>query len=60
MSQESRINKKFIQIDFFEKFFENNKLCKKYFLQDGLHLNLEGYQILQNEILSFLKNSYPK
>ena len=60
MSQESRINKKFIQIDFFEKFFENNKLCKKYFLQDGLHLNLKGYQILQNEILSFLKKSYVK
>ncbi|MAS31030.1 MAG: hypothetical protein CMC46_03715 [Flavobacteriaceae bacterium] len=60
MSQESRKNKKFIQIDFFEKFFENNKLCKKYFLQDGLHLSLKGYQILQNEIFSFLKNSYLK
>jgi len=55
MSEESRINKKFIQIDFFEKLLKKGKLNKKYFLQDGLHLNHEGYQILRNEIFNFLK-----
>ena len=55
MKEESKINKKFIQINFFKNFFENNKLSKKYFLQDGLHLNQKGYQILQKDIFNFLK-----
>ena len=55
MNEESRINKKFIQIDFFEKLLKKGKLNKKYFLQDGLHLNNDGYKILKKAILNFLK-----
>ena len=55
MTEESKINKKFVQIDSFKNFFDNNKLSKKYFLQDGLHLNQKGYQILQKDIFNFLK-----
>ena len=51
---EESISNKFNQLDFFDKFFKNGKLSKKYFLQDGLHLNDNGYQILQNAISNTL------
>lgn len=54
MREESISNNNFNQLDFFDKFFKNGKLSKKYFLQDGLHLNDNGYQILQNAISNTL------
>lgn len=38
------------QIDFFELLIDDNGIKKEYFLQDGLHLNPKGYQVLKQVI----------
>jgi lysophospholipase L1-like esterase len=38
------------QVDFYDSFIENNRIKKAYFLQDGLHLDAMGYQILKQAI----------
>ena len=38
----------FHQIDFYQSLILNNKIRKDHFLQDGLHLNSKGYEVLKN------------
>ena len=38
------------QVDLFEELMTNGNIDKKYFLQDGLHLNKQGYIVL-NKLL---------
>lgn len=38
----------FHQIDFYQSLILNNKIRKDHFLQDGLHLNSNGYEVLKN------------
>lgn len=38
------------QIDFYEYLIEDGQIKKEYFLQDGLHLNPKGYEVLKHAI----------
>ena len=40
----------FFQIDFYQKMIRDNSIRKELFLQDGLHLNAEGYIVLKGTI----------
>ena len=47
------------QVDLYKELMSNGKINKKYFLQDGLHLNQEGYIVLNrllNEELKTIKS----
>jgi len=46
------------QVDLYKEMMSNGEINKKYFLQDGLHLNQEGYVVLNrllNEELKTIK-----
>ena len=43
------------QVDLFEGLMTNGKIDKKYFLQDGLHLNKQGYIVLNKLLHAELK-----
>ena len=46
------------QVDLYKEIMSNGEINKKYFLQDGLHLNQEGYVVLNrllNEELKTIK-----
>ena len=43
------------QVDLFEELMTNGKIDKKYFLQDGLHLNKQGYIVLNKLLHAELK-----
>jgi lysophospholipase L1-like esterase len=43
------------QVDFFEELMTNGNIDKKYFLQDGLHLNKQGYIVLNKLLKSELQ-----
>jgi lysophospholipase L1-like esterase len=38
------------QIDFYPQMIRDNRIREELFLQDGLHLNLDGYQVLKQAI----------
>ncbi|CAI8167411.1 MAG: Uncharacterised protein [Bacteroidota bacterium] len=38
------------QIDFYQKMIRDNSIRKELFLQDGLHLNADGYKVLKGAI----------
>lgn len=38
------------QVDFYESLLKNKRINEVYFLQDGLHLSAEGYQVLRKAI----------
>ena len=37
-------------IDFFDDIMEAGKINPRYFLQDGLHFNENGYNVLKNHL----------
>ena len=43
------------QVDLFEELMTNGNIDKKYFLQDGLHLNKQGYLVLNKLLKAQLK-----
>ena len=43
------------QVDLFEELMTNGNIDKKYFLQDGLHLNKQGYIVLNKLLKAELK-----
>ena len=43
------------QVDLFEELMTNGNIDKKYFLQDGLHLNKQGYIVLNKLLHAELK-----
>ena len=42
------------QIDFFDDLMEGGKVNQDYFLQDGLHLNAKGYNVLKKKLKPYL------
>lgn len=55
MLEETKNNKNLIQVDFYNKLLINEKVNKKLFLQDGLHLNRYGYEVLIKELKQLFK-----
>ena len=53
---ESKLNNKLIQLDFYHELMRGNKINSDFYLQDGLHLNNKGYQILIKKLKELLKN----
>ena len=46
------------QVNFYNSIFKNGRIEKKFFLQDGLHLNASGYNVLKTVLeVSFLEAS---
>jgi lysophospholipase L1-like esterase len=46
------------QVNFYNSIFKNGRIEKKFFLQDGLHLNTSGYNVLKTVLeVSFLEAS---
>ena len=43
------------QVDLFKELMTNGNIDKKYFLQDGLHLNKQGYLVLNKLLHAELK-----
>ena len=43
---ESMRNKNLIQLNFYNELMSGNKINSYFYLQDGLHLNNSGYQII--------------
>ena len=43
------------QVDLFKELMTNGNIDKKYFLQDGLHLNKQGYIVLNKLLHAELK-----
>lgn len=50
MKKAAQTNPKLEQIDFFEHLINKNKVDSTFFLQDGLHLNRKGYDVLMSLI----------
>ena len=53
---ESKVNNKLIQLDFYHELMRGNKINSDFYLQDGLHLNNKGYQILIKKLKELIKN----
>ena len=53
---ESKVNNKLIQLDFYNELMRGNKINSDFYLQDGLHLNNKGYQILIKKLKELIKN----
>ena len=53
---ESKVNNKLIQLDFYNELMRGNKINSDFYLQDGLHLNYKGYQILIKKLKELIKN----
>ena len=53
---ESKLNNKLIQLDFYHELMRGNKINSDFYLQDGLHLNNKGYQILIKKLKELIKN----
>ena len=52
---ESKKNKKLIQLDFYNELMSGNKINSNFYLQDGLHLNNKGYQVIIKKLKKLLK-----
>ena len=50
------MNNKLIQLDFYHELMRGNKINSDFYLQDGLHLNNKGYQILIKKLKELIKN----
>ncbi|MEK9603623.1 MAG: GDSL-type esterase/lipase family protein [Flavobacteriaceae bacterium] len=42
------------QVDFFELLLDKGQANPNFFLQDGLHLNSNGYKLLKNQLINYL------
>jgi lysophospholipase L1-like esterase len=52
---ESKKNKNLIQLDFYNELMSGNKINSNFYLQDGLHLNNKGYQVIIKKLKKLLK-----
>ena len=52
---ESKMNKNLIQLDFYNELMSGNKINSNFYLQDGLHLNNKGYQVIIKKLKKLLK-----
>ena len=50
MQQFCDINKRTSYIDFYNKLLNRGEPDSSFFLQDGLHLNVKGYKIIEKEL----------
>ena len=53
---ESKTNNKLIQLEFYNELMIGNKINSDFYLQDGLHLNTKGYEIIIKKLKQLLKN----
>ena len=53
---ESKANNNLIQLDFYNDLMSVNKINSDFYLQDGLHLNNKGYQIIIKRLKKLLEN----
>ena len=52
---ESKTNNKLIQLEFYNELMIENKINSDFYLQDGLHLNTKGYEIIIKKLKLLLK-----
>ena len=52
---ESKNNNNLIQLDFYNELMSGNKINSNFYLQDGLHLNNKGYQVIIKKLKKLLK-----
>ena len=50
MQQFCNINKQMSYVDFYNKLLKRGEPDSSFFLQDGLHLNNKGYNIIEKEL----------
>ena len=56
INTESKTNNKLIQLEIYNELMIENKINSDLYLQDGLHLNTKGYEIIIKKLKQLLKN----